>query len=49
MNTSVHIKSFSYDYHRSVEENSMNRAKVTVHMYVSIDGKIDGKYMEEHG
>jgi len=27
----------------------MNRAKVTVHMYVSIDGKIDGKYMEEHG
>lgn len=27
----------------------MNRAKVTVHMYVSIDGKIDGKYMEEEG
>lgn len=25
----------------------MNRAKVIVHMYVSIDGKIDGKFMEE--
>lgn len=27
----------------------MKRAKVTVHMYVSIDGKIDGAYMEEDG
>ena len=27
----------------------MNRPYVTVHMYVSIDGKIDGEYMEEHG
>lgn len=27
----------------------MNRSKVIVHMYVSIDGKIDGKYMEEDG
>ncbi len=26
----------------------MNRPCVTVHMYVSIDGKIDGEYMEEH-
>lgn len=27
----------------------MNRAKVIVHMYTSIDGKIDGRYMEEDG
>lgn len=27
----------------------MNRSKVICHMYVSIDGKIDGEYMDEHG
>ena len=27
----------------------MKRSKVICHMYLSIDGKIDGKYMEEHG
>ena len=27
----------------------MNRSKVICHMYVSIDGKIDGEYMNEHG
>lgn len=27
----------------------MNRTEVIVHMYVSIDGKIDGRYMEEEG
>ena len=27
----------------------MDRCKVICHMYVSIDGKIDGKYMDEEG
>lgn len=27
----------------------MERSKVICHMYLSIDGKIDGKYMDEHG
>ncbi|MBO6262888.1 MAG: dihydrofolate reductase family protein [Clostridia bacterium] len=27
----------------------MDRTFVSVHMYVSIDGKIDGEYMDEHG
>lgn len=27
----------------------MDRCKVVSHMYVSIDGKIDGNYMSEHG
>ncbi len=27
----------------------MERCKVISHMYVSIDGKIDGNYMQEHG
>lgn len=27
----------------------MDRCKVIAHMYVSIDGKIDGEYMNEHG
>lgn len=27
----------------------MDRTEVIVHMYVSIDGRIDGRYMEEEG
>lgn len=31
------------------EVKKMDRSKVICHMYLSIDGKIDGDYMDEHG